>query len=334
METRKVYRSGGSTFVVSLPKRWAVRTGIKEGDSVTVKELEGYLTISSGEPEKSLASAIIDTGTLKSREDLKLLIISYYLVGYDKIVVKFEEESRLEYKKDIRDVIGFLMGVEIAEEYENYVLLEVYLDQEKISTIQALKRMHIIIKSMLKDAHDVIDQNDVELAEDILTREGEIDRLYFLVVRQLKSAVRYAETAARLGIEEQREALGYRIVVKSFERISDHVENLVLSYLEILKEPTIVELDQVMKMLDKVIRLVDDSSRSIFKKDQRLALGLFRSMENIKKDYKGASNLIFAKDLSLSAAIYYKGMLDSLSRIADYSSDIAEIAINVSVTVP
>ncbi len=332
METRKVYKSGGSTFVVSLPKRWAKKAGIKEGDTVTVRELEGSLTINAGVIEKTPTTAVIDSSQLKSEDDLKLLIISHYLVGNDKIVVKFEAARRLEYKKNIRDVIGFLMGLEIAEEYENHVLLEVFLDQERISTTQALKRMYLIITSMLKDAKEVIGSESEDLARDVIMREKEVDRLYFLIVRQLKSAVRYSRSAEILGIKEQREALGFRIVVKSFERISDHVEKLILNYLELQGEP--VELDKVTEMMTLVIKLLDDSSKSIFKKDQHLALGLFQSHNEIKNVYIEASNLIFAKELSRPAAIHYKGMLDSLSRIADYSSDIAEIAINMSVTVP
>ncbi len=87
-------------------------------------------------------------------------------------------------------------------------------------------------------------------------------------------------------------------------------------------------------MIARVIKLLDDSSKSIFNKDQHLALGLFQSLDEIKRVYIEASNLIFTKKLSRPAAIHYKGMLDSLSRIADYASDIAEIAINMSVAVP
>jgi phosphate uptake regulator len=332
METRKVYKSGGSTLVVSLPKRWAKKVGIKEGDSILVRELEGSLSLSAGESENPPNRAVIDTANLQSREDLKLLIISYYLAGYNNIIVKFDARQRLEYKKNIRDVTGFLMGLEIGEEYENHVLLEVFLDQERISTAQALKRMYLIIHSMLKDAKEFVEKRDPALGRDIITREKEVDRLYFLIVRQLKSAVRYSLSAERLGIKEQREPLGFRIVVKSFERISDHIENLVRNYLELKQEE--VDLEKVEEMMIGVIGIFEDSSKSIFTKDQRLALGLFKPLEDFKKVYQEASSHIFAKELSVPAAIYYKGVLDSLSRIADYSSDIAEIAINMSVRVP
>jgi phosphate uptake regulator len=332
METRKVYRSGGSTFVVSLPKRWATKAGVREGDSLVVSESEGFLTLSTGDLDKGPTEAVIDAGALGPKEDLKLLIISHYLAGYDKIVVRFEGRVRLEFKKEIREIIGFLMGLEIAEEYEDYLVLEVYLDQDRIPTLQALKRMYLIVKSMLKDSLETVRTKNASLAHDVIAREGEVDRLYFLIVRQLKSAVRFSSSAQRLGISEQREALGYRIVVKSFERIADHIENLISNYVVLVDEP--IEVERVEDMLNRVIAILDDSSRSVFKKDQVIAAGVFPALTEVKKVYDEASNHIFSEELSRGSAIHYKGLLDSISRIGDYSSDIAEIAINMSVMMP
>jgi phosphate uptake regulator len=71
-----------------------------------------------------------------------------------------------------------------------------------------MRRIHLIIKSMLTDAVKVLEQGDEQLARDIITREREVDRLYFLVIRQLKSAVQYQQIAEKLGIENQRDSLG------------------------------------------------------------------------------------------------------------------------------
>ncbi len=332
METRKVYKSGGSTLVMSLPKRWAEKADIKEGDSIVVHESEGFLTIGASAPVKGDTRAVIRADKLESPEDLGLLMISHYLTGYDEMVVSFDSGRRLEYKKDIREVSAFLMGLEIAEEHEDHVLLEVFLDQERITTLQALKRMYLIIKNMLKDTGDAVENRNAELAKDVITREREVDRLYFLIVRQLKSAVRYTESARRLGLKEQREALGYRLVVKSFERISDHIENTARNFTSIAEED--MGLREVRALISAAVDLLENASSSIFKKDRELASKVIRQLKEVKKRHKTASNMIFASELTREAAIHYKDMLDSTLRIAEYSSDIAEIAINMSVAVP
>jgi len=332
METRKVYRSGGSTLVVSLPKKWARRAGIREGDSVVVKELEGSLIINAGEIESAPRRAAIDARKLSTTEELTLLIISHYLAGYDEIAVRMDEERKVDQRQGIREISAFLIGLEITEEHEGYLLLEVLLDMERMSIHQALKRMYLVIKSMLRDAREAMERKEITLAEDVLTREEDVDRLYFLIVRQLKSAVRYQQTAEKLGIAEQREALGYRIVVKSFERISDHIENLLQNFLELEKER--VDLQPPAEMLEEVNRLLEEASKSIFRKDQRLASELFPALRRMKKMYQERLRQVFSEPLTLSTGIHYKAMLDSISRIADYASDIAEIAINMSVAVP
>jgi len=45
METRKVYVSGGSTYVISLPKKWVKKTNLKAGDSLIVTEHGSSLMI-------------------------------------------------------------------------------------------------------------------------------------------------------------------------------------------------------------------------------------------------------------------------------------------------
>jgi len=51
--------------------------------------------------------------------------------------------------------------------------------------------MFSINRSMLLDLGKAITSRDIGLAKDVIVREREIDRLYFLVVRQLKSAVEH-----------------------------------------------------------------------------------------------------------------------------------------------
>ncbi len=38
----------------------------------------------------------------------------------------------------------------------------------------------------------------------------------------------------KLGIENQRDCLGYRIAVKALERIADHIENIAKSYIQLI----------------------------------------------------------------------------------------------------
>jgi phosphate uptake regulator len=187
---------------------------------------------------------------------------------------------------------------------------------------------------MLIDMAKAFKDGDTRLAEDVILREREIDRLYFLVVRQLKSAVRYQQVSEKLGITHQRDSLGYRIVVKSFERIADHIENIAKSYIrlvEIEKEPN---LKKFLELTISVLGIYEKAATAMFKQDAVMVDEVFNKLKEIEECHLKVSNQVFRQKIEVQSSLLQKTMLDSISRIAGYSADIAEIAINMSVKVP
>ena len=74
MDTRKVQRTGKSTFIVSLPKNWAIKNGISAGSIIYIHQGDnGALTLSTDRSEKDLR-AHLDIGD-KLGEPLILSLI-------------------------------------------------------------------------------------------------------------------------------------------------------------------------------------------------------------------------------------------------------------------
>jgi phosphate uptake regulator len=334
METRKVYVSGGSTYVLSLPKKWVVENRIEAGDSLIVTRQASSLLIEPGMMEEEPEVVEINTSHIASPEALERLIIAYYLVGYDTIKIKLDPKAP-RYKDSARRILDFLIGVEIVEDLGDTVTMEILLDHRKMPTPQALRRIHLIGRSMISDAINVMKAGDKNLAKDVISREREVDRLYFLVVRQLKSAVQYQQVAEKLGIQNQRDALGYRIVVKSLERIADHVENVVNTYLQLTEAgKDRPNLREFVSLADLILGIYDSAMEAFFNRKKDKAEEVFRGFKGIKKRHLSLSNKFFKEDIDIPDAMHRKSILDSLGRIASYSSDIAEIALNMAVEVP
>ena len=334
METRKLYLTGGSTYVVSLPKKWVKKHGLSKGDSVVVAEQEGSIVIEPGQIERGPREITINVSTVPSIDTLERLIIAYYLVGFDTIKIKLDVEETLDYKKGIRKILNFLIGVEIVEDIGNSMTMEILLDHKRMPTIDVLKRMHIINKSMLTDMIRAFDDGNLDLARDVITREREIDRLYFLVVRQLKSAARYQEVSDKLGITHQRDSLGFRIVIKSFERIADHLERILQNYIklsEIEKKP---DMKEFQELATRVLGVYNGAVSAMFNQDQKLLDKVFVEDKEIEGEHTRLSNQLFERKKDVQSSLIEKRILDSISRISGYSTDIAEIAINMSVEVP
>lgn len=330
METRKIYVSGGSTYVISLPKKWVKKANLKAGDSLVVTEQGSSLLIETSVIEKESKVKEFKISQLSSSEALERIIIAFYLVGYDTIKIKLDRKDHLPYRKSIRKILDYLIGVEIVEDTNDAMTLEIMVDYKRMMTAQILQRMFSINRSMLLDLGKALKTMDIALAKDVIVREQEIDRLYFLVVRQLKSAVEYQQIAEKLGIENQRDCLGYRIAVKVLERIADHIENMAKSYIQLMEIQKDAQLEDFIKLNNSIVAIFEKSVQSLFTRNHELAEKIFQELKEIKKSHSDISNELL-QPKNIQSAILQKTMLDSLGRIASYSGDLAEIAINMSV---
>lgn len=329
MEARKVYVSGGSTYVISLPKKWVNKTNLKPGDSLIVSEHGSSLKIETGSIERESQTKELKISQITSSEALERKLIAFYLVGYDTIKIKLDRKDHLAYREIIRKILDYLIGIEIVEDTNETMTLEIMVDYKRMSTMQILQRMFAIDKSMLLDIEKALRNNDIALAKDIIEREKEIDRLYFLVVRQLKSAVEFQQIAEKLGIKSQRDCLGYRIVVKVLERISDHIENIAISYIQLFDVKKEMNFDEFINLINNVVTTFEKSIQALFKRNNGMAETVFYDLKTFEISLSDVSKHLF-KIKDIQSAILMKTMIDSLGRIANYSGDIAEVAINMS----
>ncbi len=333
METRKVYVSGGSTYVISLPKKWVKKANLRAGDSLVVTEQDGSLLIETSVAEKESRVKEIKISQVTSSDALQRIIIAFYLVGYDTIRIKLDRKDHLAYRESIRKILDYMIGVELVEDTNESMALEIMVDYKRMATMQILQRMYSIERSMLLDMGKVFKNADIGLAKDVIIREREIDRFYFLVVRQLKSAVEYLQVAEKLEIKNQRDCLGYRIVVKVLERIADHIENIARSHIQLFEIRKESELDEFIELNNSIITIFEKSVQALFTRNSDAAETVFQELKEIEKFHSNISKKLFNIE-NIQSALLQKTMLDSLGRIANYSGDIAEITINMSAEVP
>ncbi len=333
METRKVYVSGGSTYVISLPKKWVRKIDLKAGDSLVVTEQGSSLLIETSISEKKSTTKEVKISQMMSSDALERMIIALYLVGYDTIMVRLDRKDHLPFRKSIRRMLDYLIGIEILEDTNDSMTLEIMIDYRRMTTMQILQRMYSINRSMLLDLGKALRTGDIGLAKDVMVREGEIDRLYFLVVRQLKSAVEYPQIAEKLGIKRQRDCLGYRIAVKVLERIADHIEITAKSYILLLEVQKGADLKDFIELNHRTVTIFEKSMNALFARDDAMAEKIFQELKEIKKVHSDILNELLQPG-NIQSAILQKTMLDSMGRIASYSGDISEIAINMSAGTP
>lgn len=331
---RKVQLTGGSTYVVSLPKNWAKKVGLKPGDYVSlIPQPDSSLLIIPKEFKKGeeLSEIFLDVSTTKSPDDIVREIIACYLVGYDVIRLNLGRKGT-KYRTYIKNVMRQkLIGVETIEETAEHMVIRCLLGWSELPVKDALNRMYIMALSMHEDAVIALKEGDVTLANDIVQRDDEVDRLYFFIVRQLKMAVEDRSIIERIGVSDARDCLGYRLIAKSIERIADHASRIAQVIPTIKRE----EIDEeVITLLTKMSQISVDICRnamnSLYQLDVNQANQTIAKSEEILGLEERIIERILQADLSSMTIIGLRLILESIRRTAEYGTDIAEIAINLA----
>lgn len=230
-ETRKVQFTGGSTYIISLPKSWIEQNQVKKGSFIKIRAGEGgLLTI---DPSTAITEKKSDEASIIIRQNdeadmVTRKIVAAYLAGYNSIKVASEKhqltsKQRQEIKTFVRRMF---VGTEIVTDSANQLVLQVLLNYPELTIQSALRRMSIIATSMHKDAILGLKTNDKQLAKEIISADNEVDRFNLYVIRLLRIAIQNPRIIKEIGLVDGNDCLGYRIVTKSIERAADHAVNI------------------------------------------------------------------------------------------------------------
>jgi len=329
---RRVQITGGSTYIVSLPKSWAESLNLKAGDYVRlIPQPDNSLLLIPRSGKESSLEAVITASPISSPEEVARELIACYLAGYDTI--KIELDGRVdEFKSYLKKVMRTkLIGLELVEESTNYMVVRSLIGYVDLPIVDALKRMNLITLSMCRDAIKALKTRDRSLMNDVIQRDDEVDRLYLFCVRQLKSAVENRILMREVGLRSARECLGYRLIIKSIERVADHAVRIA-SQISALKTRSGSRLiDKIAKMSEIVFTIYENAVQSLFNSDMKQANKVIvrvRGLEEIEKDLVKS---IFESRVGVEAAIALRLVIESLRRMAEYAADIAEIVINLAI---
>lgn len=332
---RKVQKTGGDSFVVSLPKTWVTDVGLKAKDPVAVIiQPDSSLLIV---PRRDIRAASKSEAILEAqgldKDFLLRHFISYYLAGYDTIrIVLGKGDSSL--RGFIREGIRRkLVGVEIIEESSGGILTQCLSGYVDLPLKKAFERMAIIAGGMLTDSVEVLHAGSRGMAAEVIERDDEVDRFYHFLLRQLNIAVRDRSVIQEIGLVSTRDCLGYRLAVKSAERVADHAAGIASQAENLLTLPD-GAVKRIQDLTANSRKVFDTSIASLIRLDAKLAEeAIARSKEVVAMEGK-ISGEVLAPRLTGTQVASTKLMLESIRRAAEYGSDIAEIAIDLTVAEP
>ncbi len=334
-EQRKLQVTGGSTFILSLPKDWATRNELKRGSSMVVREEEdGSLSIAPASfPKKEKQDEAYIKASLNDNPDaIMRTAISAYLSGYNVLHIRAQGQKVLSSK--LRNHLKtfarhYLVGTEIVIDTPSELTLQVLLNYPELTVQNALSRMSIIASSMHKEAITAIKNLDYSSAKSVIETDREVNRFSLYIVRLLKLAVSNQRIVKDIGLTSQKECLGYRLIAKSVERTADHATKIAENIL-LLKEPVNEEiLEKISQLSDLAISMFECSMEALFKHDFNLAEGVIEKLSQVHKVEK--ETVLYSNNAKIEEIVNLRLLIESVRRTAEYATDISEVVLNLNV---
>jgi phosphate uptake regulator len=315
MELRKVQEIGGA-LLVSLPKPWAEGSRIGKG-SILALELrgDGSLVIRPFKGEEERPRELKVPYPTPSRLHLQNTVTAAYLLGYDIIRIAGEARISFEDREALKRAYRQLIGLEIVEEDARSITLQFLLQTEGISLESLLRRMHLLTGGMCRDAINSIVEGDEHLARVVVERDEEVDRIYFLMVRLIRSAMITPFLPSKLKLSLV-DLLDYRVAAHLIERIGDASVGIV----EMRRDG--IQLEEEER------RILAEASRNL-EEMQGLAVEAFlsKSRESIEELQRREELLYNNLDhMAMNTRSRILALAELVKEIARHIIDIADLA--------
>ncbi|MGA2914037.1 MAG: PhoU domain-containing protein [Methanoregula sp.] len=331
MEIRRVQMTGGASFVVTLPKDWAEKQKIKKNDPVGMTvQPDGTLMITKNTTEEILQQVKeIDCSTITDPAFLFRLLIGTYIMGFNVIHLTTKKGFPPFVRSVVRDFTQMTIGQEVVEETESVIAIKDLLNPVEMPFENTIKRMFVIVKNMHKDAITALDTHNKTLAEDVISRDIDADRLNWLIARQTNTIMLYASLSRKMGISPDM-AMHYYILSRIIERIGDHAVRIAEHAIPIIE----INLDkQTINIIKKAsimsLEIFDRSIVSFFNSDMKDANRNIESINALENICGEINNIVLKQDTMIAISLNY--ISESIRRAGEYAGDISETVINLLV---
>ncbi|MEM1673947.1 MAG: phosphate uptake regulator PhoU [Candidatus Bathyarchaeia archaeon] len=334
-EIRRIQITGKSTYILSLPKKWVSEMGLKAGSQIVIlQEGKSLILIPKdlAKPSNASREATLKISANDMPEKIARAIIAAYLNGCNSIRIEtLSDHMAPSQRNAVRELVKKkIVGTEIISDSPREMILKVLVGYPELSVESALRRMHLIASSMHEDSIKALIKLDKELAKNIIDLDDEVDRFGFYIIRQLKAAVQSDRILKDIGLSNPKDCLGYRVIVKFVERIADHAARIAENILSLSESPDKFILDKISEMSSFARSMFESSVESLFKRDYLLAEETISRAKKIALMEAEAIKAIAEKTgKTISPAL--RMILESIRRTGEYSSDIAEIVLNLNV---
>jgi len=276
MHIRRIVKAGQTSHTVSLPKDWLDKNKLKKGDTLYINERSDnalLITLDASSERTNEKKEIVINIDKKELSTIQREITSAYINNYSSI--NLVGDSIASKTQDLRKILHDFVALEIAEQSSKHILAQNLLNHKEVPVDKTIKRMDMILRSMIQD----ISQNNEnsEVMQTINFRDFDINKIYFLISRLLKTALNNSSMAQDFKLNNSQIVDNW-FLCSNIEGISDCCKNICS--LKLKKD----EINSLKKTFSKVEEIYTEVMKSYYNKDKSLADSVAKRREELIKE--------------------------------------------------
>ncbi|MFH1133721.1 MAG: hypothetical protein V1735_04465 [Nanoarchaeota archaeon] len=283
---RKVIEIAGSTFMVSLPRAWAVKQGVRKGEEIDVRE-DGAKVIITREPKNEVLRTTVDITGL-DRALVKYKIYSAYILGYDEIKIVFHTPTTLylRTRKEpdvvntaslVEEVSHEMIGFEVIDHRSNYFILKDLGGYTQAEFNDVLKRAFRLAEDLAEDTLRAVKDMDIDTLTNIReTRPKNIKKFIYYSLRFLN----------KLGTKDFRKTPSYyhlMIEIKEIVGVYRFIARENVHYHKKLHPKTLSVFERVNALFASYIEAFFKGDEKRLLEIQKERMGIYQSVNQLSE---------------------------------------------------
>jgi len=327
---RRVQLTGTSTYTVSLPKEWATRKGIGRGTKLSVIESAGGSLVLDAEDAEAQAARAAEEKVCVDQykpDSLRRKFIASYIAGTGRILFYSRNALSNATRQAIFEEARRLIGMEVTEETESSLTVRDFYSQKELSVSRAFGRMHLLVGKLFSELCSTIKRQDYESGRALRSRDDEVDRLKFLILRQLNLALSDTRVLLAMGLASA-DCIDYAVATRNLEHIADDIIEIGMHYHEVGNaKSSDFPAKKFEAACTEASRQYSQAIRAFTESDAIIAESVLDYRRRSGEEYRSALNEVSQHHKKVP--VQYTLMLAKLDNsIANYCAEIAEITLN------
>lgn len=261
---RKVIQIAKSTQLVSLPRAWTKQYNIQKGDELEIEERESTLIVST---DKATTQTAIELDTKKWGPFQKNFLSAAYHLGYDDVVLRFEDEHTIN---EIQERMKNCIGYEMVNQSKDFCEIKAISHALFSEFDQILKKSFLLVLTMGKNSYELITNKEYNRLREVITLEETNNRLTDFCKRVLN----------KKGYQTKPMKTNVVYTISSdLERVADNYKFLC-QYL--IEHPTQLR-KETLALYQEVNLLFEDYYKLFYKIQKKQFVELYNRQRQIKE---------------------------------------------------